>query len=213
MPLYLQQDINEFTRLGVWQIAEEVDFFQQKVSFRYPVSHIQKQLQHLAAGYLLTVLNPGFPYESIESRAFQKPHIPGNPFFFSMSHCTGFAAAIISKSDSVGIDIESISPRVQRIRHKFLSKEENLWVSDFSPGEQDNLLTLFWSIKETVYKWLGQPGLKFNEHIFIHPIQIEIDRVAEVTLQHKNIVKQLKVSFIKMGELYLSFLAEHLPND
>ena len=211
MPLYLQQDINEFTRLGVWQIAETVEYFQQKVSYRYPVAHTQKQLQHLAAGYLLPVLYPDFPYQSIETHTFQKPHIPGNPYFFSLSHCIGYAAAIVSSSHSVGIDIESISSRVQRIRHKFLSREENLWVSEFTPGEQDSVLTLLWSVKETVYKWLGQPGLIFNEHILIHPVNTESNQVAQVTLCHPQYAKQLEVSFIKLGGLYCSFLVEPLP--
>lgn len=211
MPLYFQQDINEFTRIGVWEIDEEVAFFQQKVSFRYPVAHPQKQLQHLAAGYLLPVLYPDFPYKDIETRAYQKPHVPGNRYFFSLSHCTGYAAAIVSSSDSVGIDIENISPRVQRIRHKFLSGQENVWVSDFTPGEQDSILTLLWSVKETVYKWLGLPGLIFNEHIFIHPIEIERSRVAQVTLHHPQFVKQLQVSFVRMGSLYCSFMVEPLP--
>ncbi|MBU3744851.1 MAG: 4'-phosphopantetheinyl transferase superfamily protein [Sediminibacterium sp.] len=213
VPLYFQQDINEFTRLGVWQIAEAVDFFQQKVSFRYPVAHTQKQLQHLAAGYLLPVLYPDFPYQSIETLAFRKPYIPGNPYFFSLSHCSGYAAAIVSSSDSVGIDIETISPRVQRIRHKFLSREENLWVCDFTPAEQDSILTLLWSIKETVYKWLGQPGLIFNEHIRIHPINREGIQVAEVTLRHPDYSKQVQVFFIKLGGMYCSFLVDALPNN
>lgn len=213
MPLYFQQDINEFTRLGVWQIVESVNYFQQKVTFRYPVTQNQQQLQHLAAGYLLPILCPDFPYESIASPALQKPFIPGNPYFFSLSHCTGYAAAIVSSTDAVGIDIESISPRVQRIRHKFLSREENLWVSEFTPGEQYSILTLLWSVKETVYKWLGKKGLIFNEHISILPINFAHDQVAQVMLSHPQYSKQLQVSFIKLEGLYCSFLAEPLPHN
>jgi hypothetical protein len=126
VPLFYQQDINEFTRLGVWHITEGVDFFLKKAVFRYPIEHPNKQRQHLAAGYLLSELFPDFPYPSIQSPSFQKPFLPDNPYFFSLSHSNEYAAAIVSRSVPTGIDIEMIAPRVQRIRHKFWINEKKI---------------------------------------------------------------------------------------
>ncbi len=52
MPLFYQHNINEFTRLAIWHITEEEDFFLQKVPLKRDVSHAQKRLQHLAGRYL-----------------------------------------------------------------------------------------------------------------------------------------------------------------
>lgn len=207
MPLFYQQDINEFTRLGVWHITEEVDFFLQKAVFRYPIEHPNKQRQHLAAGYLLSELFPDFPYPSIQSPSFQKPFLPDNPYYFSLSHSNEYAAAIVSRSVPTGIDIEMIAPRVQRIRHKFLSREENGWVSEFTPGEQDALLTLLWTIKETVYKWLAQRGLGFSEHIEIIPFELGAVTQVNVNIRHPLHRQTVEVTFEKKGKFYVSYIA------
>ena len=207
MPLFYQQDINEFTRLGVWHITEEVDFFLQKAVFRYPIEHPNKQRQHLAAGYILSVLFPDFPYPSIQSPSFQKPFLPDNPYYFSLSHSNEYAAAIVSRSVPTGIDIEMISPRVQRIRHKFLSVVENAWVSEFTPGEQDALLTLLWTIKETIYKWLERRGLGFSEHIEILPFEPDAVNRVTVNIHHPLHRQTVEVAFEKRGKFYVSYIA------
>jgi phosphopantetheinyl transferase len=207
VPLFYQQDINEFTRLGVWHITEEVDFFLQKAVFRYPIEHPSKQRQHLAAAYLLPELFHDFPLQSILSPSYQKPFLPGNPYYFSLSHTNEYAAAIVSRLVPSGIDIEKISPRVQRIRHKFLSAAENGWVSEFSPGQQDALLTLLWTIKETVYKWLEQRGLGFSEHIEILPFELDTVNLVTVNIHHPLHRQTVQVSFEKKGKFYLSYIA------
>ena len=62
MPLFYQQDINEFTRLAVWQIAEEEDFFLQQVPLQREITHPHKRLQQLAGRLLLKEMFPDFPY-------------------------------------------------------------------------------------------------------------------------------------------------------
>lgn len=207
MPLFYQQDINEFTRLGVWHITEEVDFFLQKAAFRYPIEHPSKQRQHLAAAYLLPELFPEFPLSSIQAPPYQKPFLPGNPFYFSLSHCQNYAAAIVSRSVPTGIDIEMISPRVQRIRHKFLCAAENSWVSEFNPGQQDALLTLLWTIKETIYKWLAHRGLGFSEHIQILPFDPDADTRVTVNILHPMHRQTVDVRFEKKQQLWVSYVA------
>ncbi|KAF0242305.1 MAG: hypothetical protein FD183_415 [Chitinophagaceae bacterium] len=39
MPLYYQQNINDTTKLAVWKIEENDDFFLEKVSLHLPVTH------------------------------------------------------------------------------------------------------------------------------------------------------------------------------
>ena len=67
MPLFYQQDINETTRLGVWQITEDESFFLEKVPLSREITHPHKRLQHLAGRYLLQSLFPDFPYELIQN--------------------------------------------------------------------------------------------------------------------------------------------------
>ena len=73
MPLVYQQNINLTTKLGVWHIAEEKDFFLQQVPLQRQITHPNKQLQHLAGRYLLKELYPDFPYKLIRIAEQENP--------------------------------------------------------------------------------------------------------------------------------------------
>jgi 4'-phosphopantetheinyl transferase EntD len=124
MPIFFQQDIDDCTRLGVWKIEEEEDFFLEKVIPQRNVSHPHKKLQHLAGRYLLKYLFPEFPIELIQVADTRKPFLEDEAFHFSISHCGNYAAVIVSTTNRVGVDAELISDKPFKIKHKFISLEE-----------------------------------------------------------------------------------------
>ncbi len=179
MPLFYQHNINDQTKLAVWQIRETEDFFLSQVPLQREITHPHKRLQHLAGRYLLRMLFPQFPLEMIRIAKTMKPFLPGDPYHFSISHCGDFAAAIVSTTERTGIDIEMPSPKVARVRHKFLHAVEwdevlqaadILSIADIA-GDENMLrqITLLWSAKEAVFKWYGSGEVDFSSHIRLHP--------------------------------------------
>lgn len=162
MPIFFQQIINDETRLGVWKIEETEEFFKANVPQHRDVTHPHKRLQHLAGRFLLRYLFPGFPYELIQIADTRKPFLPGEQYHFSISHCGDFAAAIVSSNKRVGIDVEIPVEKIGRIQNKFLGEHER---SVFGHPSESHLLTLLWSAKESVFKWYGDGGVDFREHI------------------------------------------------
>ncbi len=186
MALFYQHNINEGTKLGIWKIEESEDFFLNAVPLKREITHPHKRLQHLAGRYLLKTLFPGFPYEEIVVADTKKPYLPYEQYHFSISHCGSYAAAIVSKSERVGIDIEIPSEKIEKISHKFLNEAERKMfpVSGFQltvDGSEINncqpqttnhklqLLTVLWGGKETVFKWWGWGGVDFSDHILLQP--------------------------------------------
>jgi len=163
VPLFYQQDINETTRLGVWKIEEPESFFLQAVPLQRNITHPISRLQHLAGRFLLPTLFPDFPHEEIEIADTRKPFLPDEMYHFSISHCGYYAAAIVSSNRRVGIDVELISPRVDKVKHKFLNASELGFVNTKNPDQQLALLTTLWSAKEAMYKWWGRGELSFSE--------------------------------------------------
>jgi phosphopantetheinyl transferase len=163
MPLFYQHNINDNTKLAVWYITESEDFFLEKVPLQTSVSHPHKRLQHLAARYLLEILQPGFPFHLIEIADSKKPLLSNQEFHFSVSHCGDYAAAIVSKNKLVGIDVELITPRVEQIKNKFLNQKE----IDLLPECNTKFLTLCWSAKEAIYKWYGKGKVDFKKDMII----------------------------------------------
>ena len=191
MPLFYQQDINENTKLAIWKIEEDEDFFKDKLSVDSNIIHTKKRTEHHAGRYLLTYLYPEFPFHKILISESNKPFLQNQEFQFSISHTSNFAAAIVSKSNNVGIDIEITDERVMKVAHKFLSdhemaifslnnrnnlnssissRDKNYNVNDYY---QIKLLTTLWSCKETIYKWWGNGKVDFKKMIAIDYFKLE----------------------------------------
>jgi phosphopantetheinyl transferase len=82
----------------------------------------------------------------------------------------------------VGVDIEVPTPKVERIKEKFLHAEELALLleecgfekSQSAAGESIseqhlNQLTLLWSAKEAVFKWWSYGSVDFSEMIRLQP--------------------------------------------
>lgn len=154
------------TKIGIWHITEPEAYFAAKVRLPCTVTHPHKRRQHLAARYLLTVLEPEFPLEEILVAVSRRPYLPGNPFLFSLAHCGDYAIAIISKKYRVGIDIEEIGPKVEKVAAKFLAPAE---LAFLEKERRNSHLTVCWSAKEAVYKWYGLGGIDFRKNMQLQP--------------------------------------------
>lgn len=162
MPVFFQQQINETTRLGIWKIEETEEFFKNNVPVHRDVTHPKKRLQHLAGRFLLQFLFPDFPYKLIQIADTRKPFLPNEDYHFSISHCGDYAGAIVSKTQRVGVDVELVQPHIGQLIPKFLSDaEKNMLVRDTALEQA----TVFWSAKESVFKWYGEGKVDFRQHI------------------------------------------------
>lgn len=173
MPLFYQQNINESTRLAIWEINEEEDFFNLKVPLHRQITHPHKKLQHLAGRYLLPFLFADFPNHEIEIADTRKPFLPSEQYHFSISHCAKYAAAIVSSQQRAGIDVELITPRLHKIKAKFLHPEELRFVNSQLECQQLNLLSILWSAKEAMYKWYGAGEVDFSEMMRTFPFELK----------------------------------------
>ena len=167
LALFYQHNINQNTRLAIWCIEEPADFFLQKVPLKTDVTHPYKRLQHLAGRYLLPLLFPDFPLEEILVADTRKPFLADEKYHFSISHCGNFAAAIASNNQRVGIDIELVTSRIEKIAHKFLSADEKAFLQQWQLFDQLQLelTTVIWSAKEAMFKWYGYGQVDFREHM------------------------------------------------
>jgi phosphopantetheinyl transferase len=130
LPLFYQHNINEDEKLGVWKIEEDEAFFLSKVPLNRDISHQHKRLQHLAGRYLLQHLFPDFPYDLIQIADTRKPFLFNEAYHFSISHCSDYAAALVSRWRRVGVDIELVTPTIQKIQHKFLTDNEISYLNE-----------------------------------------------------------------------------------
>ncbi|MEO6731543.1 MAG: 4'-phosphopantetheinyl transferase superfamily protein [Ferruginibacter sp.] len=187
MPLVYQQNINVSTKLGVWHIDEAEEFFLKKVSLQREILHPNKRLQHLAGRYLLQELFPAFPSELIRIADTRKPFLENEAFHFSISHCGTYAAVIVSADHRAGVDVELISSKVEKVKHKFLTEEEQQIFQEIPlfPYSvfNEKLLTAAWSIKESLFKWQASNEVDFKKHLVITKVSINDNKgIAHCTI-------------------------------
>jgi phosphopantetheinyl transferase len=195
VPLFYQQHINSTTRLGVWKIAEDEAFYTAKVPLNRDITHPHKRLQHLAGRYLLPYLFPQFPNKEIEIADTRKPFLPGEQFHFSISHCSTYAAAIVSSTARVGVDVEVITPRVERIKSKFLHANELRFVNSQPRSQQVAVLSVLWSAKEAMYKWYGLGEVDFSEVMRTLPFQLKPEGQIEAAFIKADFERKLTLNY------------------
>jgi phosphopantetheinyl transferase len=197
LPINYQQNINDTTHLALWEINESEAFFLNKVSLHQSVSHPHKRLQHLAGRYLLQYLFPHFPTNSIEIANTRKPFLRDEQFHFSISHCGNFAAAIVSETYRVGIDVELITTRVEKIKHKFLHPQElQDWkIEELEDQKRIEILTLLWSCKEAMFKWWGRGDVNFSEVMRIEASAIAEKGILKARFTKNEFDQELKLSY------------------
>ena len=175
MPLVYQQNINATTKIAVWHITESENFFLSTVTVQREIKHWHKRLQHMSGRLLLKELYPDFPIEMILIADTKKPFLENEPFHFSISHCGDYAAAIVSKSHRVGVDVELLNTKIEQIQHKFTSDHELEKIQNSKFKIQNSKfkiqnLTLCWSVKECVFKWWGRGEVDFKNDIILKSV-------------------------------------------
>lgn len=208
MSLFYQQDINETTKLGIWKIDEDLDFFLREVPLQREITHPHKKLQHLAGRYLLKMMFPDFPYDLIRIADTRKPFLHNEQYHFSISHSGDYAAAIVSTKERVGVDVELYSSKVLKVLHKFLAGQEQVLINGRNrfPFEFE---TLMWSAKESVFKWHGNGGVDFKDHI--HLLAIQDDHKLSVSFTGEP-PASLDVHYRLFPEVCLSWVSSPLDS-
>jgi len=208
MPLVYQQNINAVTKVAVWHVTETEDFFLAQVPLQREIRHWHKRLQHLAGRLLLKEMYPDFPVELVLIADTKKPYLENEPFHFSISHCGDYAAVIVSKIFRAGVDVEQVNFKIEQIQQKFTSKKE-LQIFHLKHAVTNvQCLTLYWSVKESVYKWWGSGGVDFKRHIRIKEITGEVNEgIVYCLFRNKT---RLAVHYLYFGNHYLTWvLTDH----
>ena len=216
MPLVYQQNINDTTKLGVWHITEPEEFFLQKVTLQQEITHPNKRRQHLAGRFLLQQLFPDFPYELIRIADTRKPFLENEAYHFSISHCGEYAAVVVSPNYRVGVDIEKISYRVEKIKHKFLSDQEQQLLKEVPllpySTLSEKLLTAAWSIKEALFKWQGSQEVDFIKHLPIIQFDGDEDKAIAQCKILKNRLIDLPAQVLFFNDHTLAWVMQSVES-
>jgi len=169
MSLFFSQEGNNF-QFAIWKMEEQLDELVNQASLAAAdlarlnsFSHQARKKEWICVRLLLKKLHKNISIRYLESG---RPVLENSSAHISISHTKDFAGLILSASQVVGIDLERIHPRIEKIAHKFVSAEEEKFL-----GGANHLEKLFvvWGVKEVLFKMHSIGELIFKEHLIVDP--------------------------------------------
>ncbi len=180
MPQIFTTSLHPSGNLLLWNAEEELVWFKDQLDLSPSLwkeygSLVNDTIRYrwLASRYAVQQVSQQSPLELIKDH-LGRPYLGVERKPLSISHCDGFVAAIHADV-SVGIDVERISSRAQKIKNYILREEELRLL-----GEENEALIHAWSAKESLYKWFGEKHLGYKSQLCIRSIdfvgqEIEIE--------------------------------------
>lgn len=167
--------------------------------------HAGRNIQWLASRILLQELLHSMNIDGAQltknSQGRPLINIPG--LHVSISHNSKYTAVALSDKP-VGVDVELISPRIGRVKHKFM----NLGDFQLVVGEEDLAgMHLVWSAKEAMFKYHSAGELDFRENLFLEKAKEGLlqGRIKKENEEHKLLVPY---EFLPDGILVWAYAAE-----
>ena len=181
MPLLFTRHITllpgQVLTFGVWQIAEDEFYFREGLPLtpeeeedlaRYKGI---RRLEWLACRLLLHKLTGAEVRLPLGKNAFAKPFFLHRPeLHCSLSHSQGIVGAMLA--DGVcGCDLQVLVDKMPRLASKFLHTEEVTFLREYEREAQFDLMHIFWTAKESLYKAYGLKELDFRAHLRLEPFE------------------------------------------
>lgn len=172
MPKVWQKYIKSGSLSGLWRISESTEELRGRYNLGEPetFSHEGRTRQWLASRVLLQELLAEYGHSGtyeVHKLPSGKPVISIPGMFVSISHAGDYAAVVLSDAP-IGIDVEKLGNRIQRIRTKFMNPEDLAQLRDEADIEWMHTV---WSAKEALFKFHPLGNIDFKEHLHLKKIE------------------------------------------
>ncbi|HEX8545392.1 MAG TPA: 4'-phosphopantetheinyl transferase superfamily protein [Cytophagaceae bacterium] len=174
MPLLLPLLENNEIIAGLWEITEPIEelilqvpkYIQSAPSFSSDL-RLQQWYAGRALIHKLAILK-GMNEVKLHNDDNGKICFSDHCYNLSLSHKPQYSIAILSEIMKVGIDMEEILPRIAKIGPRVLSESE---MED--AGASIEKLTVYWCVKEVLYKIYSKRALSFKENLIVIPFEFK----------------------------------------
>lgn len=206
MPIISIQNISSDIILGIWKITETKNDFinmlgNHLIDLSKPTNPSENVGLHwYASRVLLQSLFDAHKIEIHKNEA-NKPtlFIDDEKYFISISHSYEYVGIMFSRTHEIGLDIEKIDERINRVSRKFLNENEQIF------ADSKLSKTLIWSAKESVYKWYGKKELDFKEHMQAYTFTPEDKGIFKFKLSKNEFEKEIDIHYYLIDNYVITY--------
>ena len=211
MAIAYRQQVDDDTEFALWRIEEEEhELYNQlqlnadEQAYYNKLNKSKRHLHWLGTRVLLRKMLKTDEYIDCKVDAHGKPYLVNLPYHISLSHSFDYAAVMISRSRPVGIDIEQIKEKVERIAEKFLGPQEMAFITPDEHRIQQ--LYVCWCAKEAVYKCYGQKEVSFLDNIILEPFGFEGHGVLAAGLDKGSVSLDYVVEYMQYEDYMIGYV-------
>lgn len=212
MALVYRRQIDEKTSFALWRIEEtaeelygQLQLDKNEKEYLETLNNGKRNLHWLGTRVLLRKMLNTDRYIDMAVDEHGKPYVKNFPHHISLSHSVDYAAVMISENREVGIDIEIVKEKIERVAKKFLSPQELGFINEEKKIEQ---LYICWCAKEAVYKLQGKRNVSFLDDIRIDPFECCRNGEISATLRVAGGEKSFTVNYEQYENYMIGYVAD-----
>ena len=210
MAIAYRKQVDSDTEFALWKIEEkaadlynQLQLDEQEKAYFDQLKLGKRHLHWLGVRVLLRTMLNTSDYIDCKIDEHGKPYLVSIPYHISLSHSFDYAAVMISKSRPVGIDIEQIQGKVERIADKFMRPAE---LGFIDPNHRINQLYVGWCAKEAVYKCYGQKEVSFLDNIQLQPFNFANEGQVKAHLRKDDVNLDYKVDYMLYHDYMVGYV-------
>jgi len=207
MPLLFPLIENNEIIVGLWEITESTDELRLRVPLSIqnpPFFTSEMRLQQWYAGRALIhdlAILRGLKDIKLHNDDNGRVCFSEHCFNLSLSHKPRFTIATLSEKAKVGIDMEEIMPRIVKIGPRVLSDTELKHA-----GASLEKLTVYWCVKEVLYKIYSKRSLSFKENLMVEPFDYQNEQGNCIgIIKTKDFEGSFNVKYFKRGNYVIAY--------
>lgn len=204
-------EIDEFSKLGIWEIKEQSDdlkwalqWGQEDIKQYGHINDEHKKMQWLCSRVLLRKMLHTNEFIDLRRDENGKPFLNNLPQKISISH-SGERVAIMISNRNCGVDIQLMDRKMEKIAAKFISEDEKTMQQDELSSIQ---IYVYWCAKEAMYKLYGRKKLDFRQHLILQPFPESISGKVRGRIEKDDFIRELKIYYEKMDNYMLAYVLD-----
>ena len=211
MAIAYRHRVDDDTEFALWKIEEKAaDLYKQlqldehEKAYFEKISTSKRHLHWLSTRVLLRTMLRTDEYIDCKTDIHGKPYLVNLPYHISFSHSFDYAAVMMSKKAPVGIDIEQIKEKVERIATKFMNPGEMAFIS--TDEHRIEHLYVCWCGKEAIYKCYGQKEVSFVNHISLAPFEFAKAGSVDARLHKGEVDLNYEVEYMQYEDYMIGYV-------
>jgi len=210
MALAYYKHLDGTSAFGVWKIEESAEELYSQLQLKEDekayietLNNGKRNLHWLSTRVLLRRMLNTDKYIDCQVDEHGKPYLVNFPHHISLSHSFDYAAVIISEDKPVGIDIELVKNKIERVANKFLMEDELAFID---PSKRVEHLYICWCAKEAVYKLQGKKNVSFKDNIRLQSFPYQEEGSFIATLEADQECKSFDVHYEAFKDYMIGYV-------